>query len=262
MPNIQVISRERHASKRFTPYTSYAFTATDAVCALVVQELPKAMLVLPIAFFAVEGAFAPVAVLGFKPGKNLFVAKNGKWVTSYVPAAYRSYPFVMANTQDDKQVLCFDEDSGLISDTEGQPFFAEDGQPSKAVADVLAFLNQTATNRQATQRICALLQKHKLIQPWPIKIQGDAGEQTVAGLFRIDEAALNQLPAEAFMELRDAGALLCAYCQLLSTQHLQTLGQLAAVHAKADAQAQAALPTKNGELDISFLEGSETFKFF
>jgi len=62
--------------------------------------------------------------------------------------------------------------------------------------------------------------------------------------------------------LRDAGALLCAYCQLLSMQHLQTLGQLAAVHAKADAQAQAALPTKNGELDLSFLEGSETFKFF
>jgi len=89
-------------------------------------------------------------------------------------------------------------------------------------------------------------------------MQGDAGEQNVAGLFRIDEAALNQLPAEAFMELRDAGALLCAYCQLLSMQHLQTLGQLAQVHAKANAP----LPTKNKkELDLSFLEGSETFKF-
>ncbi len=82
------------------------------------------------------------------------------------------------------------------------------------------------------------------------------------GLFRIDEAALNQLPAEAPIELRNTGALLCAYCQLLSIQHLQTLGQLAAAHAQAEAKAQASLPTQNGELDLSFLYGSETLKFF
>jgi len=39
---------------------------------------------------------------------------------------------------------------------------------------------------------------------------------------------------------------------------VQTLGQLAQVHAKANAP----LPTKNKkDLDLSFLEGSETFKF-
>ncbi len=102
------------------------------------------------------------------------------------------------------------------------------------------------------------MHKHQLIQPWPIKLQTTAGEQAVEGLFRIDEAALNQLPAEALIELRNTGALLCAYCQLLSMQHLQTLGQLAA----ARAQAQAALLTQNGELDLSFLNGSETLKFF
>jgi hypothetical protein len=262
MPNLQAISRERHASQRFTPYTSYAFTATDAVCALVNQELPKAMTVLPIAFLAIESAFVPVAVLGLIPGKNLFVAQNGKWVTSYVPAAYRGYPFVLANTPEGKQVLCIDEDSGLLSDSQGEPFFTEDGQPSKQVSEVLAFLNNIATNRQATQTICALLQKHNLIQPWPIKIQGAEDEQTVAGLYRIDETAMNQLPTDAFIELRDAGALVTAYCQLLSMQNLQTLGQLADAHAKVAAQANMTLPVKNGELDLSFLEGSETLKFF
>jgi hypothetical protein len=262
MPNIQAITRERHASQRFTPYTSYAFAATDAVCALVNQELPKAMLVLPIAFLAVEGAFVPVAVLGLNPGKNLFVAQNGKWVASYIPAAYRSYPFVLANTPEGKQVLCFNEDSGLLSDTQGEPFFAEDSQPSKTVSEILTFLNQIAANRQSTQGICALLQKHHLIQPWPIKIQGAQAEQSVQGLYRIDETAMNQLPTEAFIELRDAGALVVAYCQLLSMQHLQTLGQLADAHAKVEARAKATLPVKNGELDLSFLEGSETMKFF
>ncbi len=262
MPNLQIITRGRHAPQRFKRNPNYKFTAAHAVTALVVQELSQAAMHIPVAFLATEGAFTPVAVLGLKPGKNLFVANSGQWVGRYIPATFRAYPFALANTSDGQQVLCFDEDSGLLSATEGESFFAEGTQPSKAVSEVLTSLNQHAANRVATQRVCALLQKHNLIQPWHIKIRGDAGEQAVEGLYRIDEATLNQLPAEAFMELRDAGALLCAYCQLLSMQHLQTLGQLAAAHAQADAKAQAALPTQNGELDLSFLNGSETLKFF
>ena len=35
MPDIQVVSRERHAGKRWTRYASYAFASTDAVAPLV-----------------------------------------------------------------------------------------------------------------------------------------------------------------------------------------------------------------------------------
>ena len=58
---------------------------------------------------------------------------------------------------------------------------------------MLNFLTQVGANRQATQRMCAVLQQHGLIQPWPIKLQTDAGEQNIEGLHRIDEAALNAL---------------------------------------------------------------------
>lgn len=260
MPNLQAITRQRHASQRFKRNTSYNFTASDAVTALTVQELPQATMHMPIAFLTTKEGFTPMALLGLKPGKNLFVANTGQWVGGYIPAAYKSYPFVLANTPEGQQVLCFDEDSGLLSSTEGEPFFAEGNEPSPLVGEVFASLNQNAVNRQATQRICALLQKHNLIQPWPIKLKTPQGEQTVDGLFRIDEAALNQLPTETFMELRNTGALLCAYCQLLSMQHLQTLAQLVDLHDKADAP--PALPTQGKELDLSFLEGSETLKFF
>lgn len=260
MPNIQAVSRERHAKRRWQRYANYKFTAADALTPLVVQELPKAMLSMPIGFLAAQDAFVPVVIQGLKPGKNLFVALDGRWVAGYVPAAYRGYPFVLANTEDGKQVLCIDEDSGLLADIGGEPFFGEDGQPAKAVSDVLAFLNQIAANRIATQRICALLQQHDLIQPWPIKLQGEEGEQNVEGLYRIDEAKMNQLPAEAFMALRDAGALLLAYCQLLSMQHLPMLGQLVAAHAQADAQAAAPLPMIGGDLDLSFMSDGGTLK--
>jgi hypothetical protein len=154
-----------------------------------------------------------------------------------------------------------DEDSGLVTDgPDGEAFLNEDGTPSSAVADVLNFLTQVEANRKVTARICTALQQYELIQPWPIKVQTDEREQSIDGLFRIDEAALNVLPADAFTKLRDTGALIVAYCQLLSMQHLARLGQLAKAHAQADAS-QELKTTASGELDLEFLNEGGSINF-
>lgn len=278
MPNIQAIHRTRHAQQRWHSAPSYAFAATDGVVALVAQELPKALLSLPIAFIAAEGSYLPVAVQNFKTGQNLFVAADGRWIGSYVPSAYRGYPFMLGQDSTGKQALCVDEDSGFVCAADDktalaalaktkatpEPFFGEDGEPTKKILDIFEFLNQVAKNRVDTQRLCTVLQKHALIEPWPVKVQGDSGEQNVDGLFRISEAALNQLPTDAFMELRSTGALLVAYCQLLSVQQLPMLAKLAQAHAQA--AAQIAKQTKplvkpSGDLDLEFLNNNGTISF-
>lgn len=258
MPDIQAVSRERHSNKRWQRYTSYAFAANDAVAPLVIQELTKAAAVLPVGFMASGDHFMPVAVQGLAPGANLWVAPNGRWLGGYIPAVYRAYPFKLANAPDNQQVLCVVENSGLLSDTDGEPFFDEAGEPTQAIKDVLSFLTQVAINHQATHRACAALQKHSLIKPWPIKLNTDQGNQTIEGLHTIDETALSQLPAEALVELRDADALLAAYCQLMSTQHLQKLGELIKKHAQHDS---TALQTSAGELDLEFLNDGGTVSF-
>ncbi len=258
MSSLHPVSVSRHGSRRWLRYSSYAFTAGDAVCPLVAQELPRAAMALPLAFVASGEEVVPVAVLGLQPGRNLFVAPDGRWLGGYVPAAYRGYPFALANTADGQQVLCIDEDSGLLVDREGEAFFAEDARPAAVLADVLNFLTQVATNRQATRHACTLLREHGVVQPWPVKLQTAEGEQAVAGLLRIDEAALNALPAEAFVALRDAGALSLAFCQLLSMQHLAKLGPLAQAHERA---AQAVAPQPAAELDLEFLNQGGTISF-
>jgi hypothetical protein len=81
-------------------------------------------------------------------------------------------------------------------------------------------------------------------------------------LFQVDEAALNQLPPEALHEVRHSGALLLAYCQLLSMQHLSLLSQLNDAHQKAAAQAAANQQLfKGGSLNLDFLGHSDTMKF-
>lgn len=266
MPNFQVISKASHSSKRWLRYTSYAFAMKEAVIPLTLAELSKAAISLPIGFIAQGESFLPAGVMSIQPEKNLFVATDGRWIQSYIPAACRSYPFRLANTTEGQQVLCIDEDSGLVTEgLEGEHFFDEEGKPTKAVQDILNFLTQIEQSRQATAAACTVLAKYKLIQTWPVAVKTDAGEQIIEGLYRIDEAALNKLPAEALLEVRNAGALLIAYCQLLSMQHLPVLGQLAEAHAKATAALEAAKANQSivqkGELNMEFLNNEGTLNF-
>lgn len=257
MPNFQVVSRERYGNKRWLRYTSYAFAMKDAVLPLALAELPKAIMTLPIGFIELGGDFMPVAIMGLQPEKNLFVAPDGRWIQSYIPAACRGYPFRLAKLPDGQQVLCFDEDSGLLSDgSEGELFFSESGEPAPVATQVFEFLVHTEQSRQHTAAACALLREKNLIKPWPLTVRSDAGEQHIGGLFQIDEEALNQLPAEDLKAVRDAGGLTVAYCQMLSMQHLPVLSELAEAHAKlekeAQQRAQAQPIVKNGELDLEF----------
>lgn len=252
MPNYQVISKLTHANKFWKRYSNYTFAAQDAVAPIVVQELPRALMHLPIGFIKQRDDFIPVVILGFQPGHNLFVTPEGRWIAGYTPAALRSYPFDLAESTDGKRVLVIDEDSGLVTGTEGQAFFDENGNPTKSIEDVLDFLIQVQANRTLTQRICAVLAECQLIQSWPISVEGNNSERTVEGLFRIDEAAMNALPADVFEVLRQAGALPLAYCQLLSMQHIQILGQLADAHNKIE---------QTAELNLGFLNDSGTIRF-
>ena len=261
MSSIHVVSKERHAGKRLQRYTSYAHTAGDAVAPLALDEIARACVAMPIAFMAAKGGGVPVGLLGLEPGRNLLVADDGHWLADYIPAAYRSHPFALGATKEGEPVLCVLEDSGLLSDSVGEPLFDESGERAPFLTDVLNFMIDVATRRQAAQRVCNVLQKHRLMQPWPIKRQTDAGEQVFEGLFRIDKTVLNQLSSDAFHELRVAGALPVVYCHLLSMQHLPKLAQLHQ-HAQKQQTDQAALSlAPGGELDLEFLNNGGTVAF-
>ena len=256
MQNIHAVTIDRHSHRRWL-HSGYAFAARDAVVPLLAVELPRAMQSLPIAFIPQAATYVPAVILGLEPGKNLFVAQSGSWAGDYIPSAFRAYPFLLAKTEAGQQVLCIDEDSGTLRDgPEGNRFFEDDGQPNQMTLDVLNFLKSIEQSRQKTVIACVALQKHQLIQPWPVTTKTDAGEKQVAGLFQIDETALNKLSGEALQELAQTGALMIAYCQLLSIQHLPMLVRMGEAHAKAEQNLAA-----KGTPDLSFFSKNGTISF-
>jgi hypothetical protein len=240
MNALRPISKEHHTNKRWQRYSDYSFAATNMIVPLAAAELAHAVRVFPMAFIEIKGQWSLVAVLGLTPGRNLFVAPNGRWIGSYVPAALRSYPFQLVQTQVGEAALCVDEASGLVTDGgQGNAFFDEAGGPSEPTKEVLDFLMQTARSRKAVEAACAVLAQQGVIEPWPIRLMGKEQERAIQGLGRINEAALNSLPEEGFLSLRRAGALPVAYGQLLSLSNITSLGKLAQAHAQVEAQGQA-----------------------
>jgi hypothetical protein len=256
MPNYQAITKSDFANLRWKRYDSYKFAAQDTVAPLVAQELAKACTSLPIAFIKQGDAFIPTALQGLQPAQNLFVAPDGRWIGPYTPAVYRGYPFRLAETEQEQLILCVDTDSGLVGECYDQLFFDDTGAPSSVINDVLSFLQQVRNNQQLTLRLCAALDSEGLIKPWTINLKGENGaEQTLDGLFRIDEARFNTLDADAVYRLHQAGALPVVYSQLISMQHTQMLGQI------AQAVAQHQKNTAPVDIEQVFGSGDDTLKF-
>lgn len=252
MPNIQAISKQHHAGKRWKRFSNFSFAATDALYVLIVQELPRAIMSLPVGFTPFEQGYSPVAILGLEPGANLLVGPDKQWRGRYIPEAYRCHPFVLADGGDDKRVLCIDEDSTFAADDdEGEAFFGDDGEVIQTITDILNFLDRNAGNKIQTKIICESLQRHELIEARPITVQIDGKNREVNGIFRVNETALNALSRTALKELRDNRALVVVYCQLLSMAHLQNLVQLA----------QSTSQKNSKELDFDAFDDSGSLNF-
>ncbi len=106
MPELTVVSRERHAGKAWRHYTSYSFTADDAVLPLAASELVQAVMGMPVAFVQQDGRYVLMAVLSLTPGRNLFVAPDGRWLGEYVPMVLRGYPFRLLRPEAERRASC------------------------------------------------------------------------------------------------------------------------------------------------------------
>lgn len=257
------ITKAFFGNKRFKRNLTYHFAGQDSIAPLALSEVTRAMLHLPIGFAKVKDDWMPVALQGLSAKKNLFVLPSGRWVGRYIPICYRFQPFVLASTQDDKQVLCFDDASDLLSDSEGEPFFDAESNPSEVVSGILSFLGQHFQNLQATRRLCAVLDEHRLLTEWPITLQDheSAKQAMLSGLYRVDEEAFNQLDAPTLGVLHQAGALPLIYAQLLSIQNLALLGQISKEYQTA--LKRAAMPNQpvSEQPDMTFLADDTTISF-
>lgn len=228
MARYVALSRQRHAGLSWNRPTDYGFAADRPFVGIVGPELAPAATNMPLAFIKDGEALHLVGLLSWNGGSNLFVGADGGWLAgTYIPAMFRTHPFRLLRETDEKLTLCVDEESGLVLERGGKELFFEDeGQPSKAVSDVLRILEIMEKSRSASSKAVSSLDAAGVIVPWEATHSEREGRPTPSILFRIDEARLRSLDDDKFLELRKAGALSIAYAQLISLSRLDVLARL------------------------------------
>lgn len=249
------VSRELHGKTRIRPISSFAFAATTTAVPVHGAEIVSMSHEVPVVFVRDANAYVPAALLGLRNGQNLLVDPSGRWIGGHVPAIWRRGPFRLARVEGQEEVkmmLCLDDSSDLINETEGLPLFDDSGAPSALIGTATNLLSQMERDVRGTQMVCALLDQLGLIVPWALDItQPDGQKQRISDLFQVDESKIATLSGEDLVRLRDTGALPLIYAHLLSLSKISLLGRLAKLANERDQQ-QAALQKANLNLDRTF----------
>lgn len=262
-----VINTKEHAAHGWKPAGSYVFASAQGTVPLLLAEVASALPYYPLAFQKERsGAFALVALQGLAANENLLLSAEGKWLTGYIPAHHRAYPFVLCKAkagEEENGVLCFDNEGGLYrenpnSSTE-QRFFDDEGKPQATLENIIGFLKQSDANRKLTAEAVAMLETYDLFEPWKADAQNAAAPMQ-EGLYKISQSRLYTLDAEALERLQKSHALSLAYAQIFSMPRVAVLKNL---HERNKQKEKKTAEAKEMDNITSFFNESknETIKF-
>ena len=204
--------------------THFNFAAGTNAIPLLVDEFPMAAAYYPIVFAAGPMPI-PAAVVGLRNDSNLFLDKEGRWLSgAYLPAYVRRYPFILMDDPEQKQfVLCIDEASDMLSDKGDYPLFEND-QPSSFTKSAMEFCAALRQQGDATDEFVKALKEYDLLMPNDAQIDvRDGSKLQLSGFLVIDPKKFDALPDNVYLQWRRKGWLGLVYAQLLSSHRWQNL---------------------------------------
>ncbi len=214
-PRYAVLNAQRHRDLKVLARPGYGFARGLRRADLVIDEFERAAGLYPVVFERVDaGQFRPVALLAQAGQADACVDASGRWTRAYVPMALRYQPFALAGQagQPDLRV-CIDTASELLSSEQGAPLFDPAGQPSAALAQVMAALSALNQQMLQTDQLCRALAHFQLFTP----LAGQACGASDPGSFhQVDEAHLYRLPDAELCVLRQHGWLRALYAHQVS----------------------------------------------
>ncbi|MBF0612070.1 MAG: SapC family protein [Magnetococcales bacterium] len=224
------VNAQRHINKKIKNSESYTFASKIHIAYVTLHEFARASATYPIVFIEdrERDDFRPVALLGLDSGENLFVDGDGKWHASYIPAIIRRYPFALSQVggADDQYVVCVDEDSALLNDTEGAAIFAENGEPTQVLENVKRYLGELQQMDVLTRKFTKFLSAHNMLTPLNMRVRQADQIKNISGCYVINEERMNNLSDDLFLEMRKNRYLAAVFAQLISLSQIERLVML------------------------------------
>lgn len=128
-----VVPNAQSGAWRLKHEINLLFARQTAYVPLALDEIVVASRFYPVCFL--EHVRFPVAMLGLKPGQNLFVDEAGRWAKdAYVPAYVRRYPFILVESGPQRLTLALENDKAVLDPEAGWPLFEGETPSGRGLA--------------------------------------------------------------------------------------------------------------------------------
>ncbi len=225
--DLMPLSSVEHATWKARPTETAPFLTKQHAIPVTVDEFAVVQRHYPIIFSVGENP-VPLALMGLNEGVNTFVDADGKLIEQvYVPAYIRRYPFLLARLREDAEELslCFDPTADAIGQFEEGDTLFEDGKPTEAVTNILAFCEQFEQAGQRTAAFMKELSDQKLLMDGEVSIQVPDSDQPFIyrGFQMINEEALRKLRGDTLRKMMQSGLLPLVHAHLFSLQLMRDI---------------------------------------
>lgn len=205
----------------------FGFARQMALVPLAVAEIARVSQVMPVVFRKDESRWEAVGVMGPVDGASVYVAREGKWRASFVPAQLRVYPFCL--DKEGELALWAGYKSEPLAADGVEPFFDEAGW-SPRVAQTDQFLKAVHAGIAAAASTIDTLERLEVLRPWDVPgIDNSRPDIALQGLYALDVSALERLAEDVILSLFRSRALPWLYAHAESLYHAQRFKAMAEV---------------------------------
>ncbi len=228
---MKALNAAEHGNIKIKSELNIEGTKGQQVLPLLVHEFAKAGTAMPIIFIRAnenDKTVQPAALLGLKPEENLFYV-DGKWVGEYLPAIITHHPFAMVPTQGEENRLqmLINEDSPLISDTDGDALF-EGEEQTEYLKKRMETLSNYFGSMKVTRDFSDYLNEKDLLIEQSLTVEINGEKVQLNGLLLVNEKKVNELSDDEFLDLRKRGYIAPIFAHLGSLHHANKLAKLKA----------------------------------
>ena len=243
------LQNDKHGKLKVKESNDYRRYKNNHLVPIVIQDFFTLAVEFPLVFVKINKSedFIPVAMMGLREGSNLY-CQTEQWKAPAIPMSFTNAPFTISRVDDksDQLIVLVDEESPLLSETEGEALFVEAGKRSDYFEKRIESLVRVAEQTRNTQEMCKRLTEKNLLTTQQVQLQHrpEATRYNIDGIYTVNETTLNDLSDEEYLQLRKMGLLPVIYAHLASLQQLRRVSELQYVADKAEKDAKAAKEAK------------------
>ncbi|TNE62334.1 MAG: multidrug transporter [Alphaproteobacteria bacterium] len=231
---IAALHPEKHGHIKVVDGVDMSRVHDQQILPLVAHEFAAAACAMPVIFIknSENGQFQAAGLLGFKPGENLYV-QDGKWTGAYMPRILEQQPFgLVPSPHNPEQLMLAIDESNTRVQADGHALY-EGGKETEYLAKRRQSIIDYFEQSRVTSAFAQLLSDLDVLSARTLSVDVGGDKVNLNGLYFIDEAKVNALPDDKYLDLRKRGFIGVIYAHLVSLNQVRHLVQLKADLARA-----------------------------